>query len=60
MVINPFSFISPLWFQSGQDFKGAIDQCTKEFDMDMDVVISLKYGDFSERDPLIEVCVCVR
>ncbi|EDS38119.1 Odorant-binding protein 56e [Culex quinquefasciatus] len=39
---------------SGQDFKGAIDQCTKEFDMDMDVVISLKYGDFSERDPLIE------
>lgn len=25
--------------------------------MDMDVVISLKYGDFSERDPLIEVCV---
>lgn len=23
--------------------------------MDMDVVISLKYGDFTERDPLIEV-----
>lgn len=23
--------------------------------MDMDVVVSLKYGDFSERDPLIEV-----
>ncbi|EAT46211.1 AAEL002598-PA [Aedes aegypti] len=37
-----------------QDFKGAIDECTKEFEMDMDVVVSLKYGDFSERDPLIE------
>uniref|UniRef100_A0A182MYM8 Uncharacterized protein n=1 Tax=Anopheles dirus TaxID=7168 RepID=A0A182MYM8_9DIPT len=37
-----------------QDFKGAIDHCTKDFEMDMDIVVSLKYGDFTERDPLIE------
>ncbi|XP_058127918.1 uncharacterized protein LOC131285831 [Anopheles ziemanni] len=37
-----------------QDFKGAIDHCTKDFDLDMDIVVSLKYGDFTERDPMIE------
>ncbi|XP_062563139.1 general odorant-binding protein 56d-like [Armigeres subalbatus] len=45
---------SSVGLSCAQDFKGAIDVCTKEFEMDMDVVISLKYGDFSERDPLIE------